>query len=829
MTHVADTPQEGIIDNRYRIIERIADGGMATVYKAVDGRLERTVAVKMMHRQLAQGPHHEQFVERFHREARSAAAIANQHIVQVYDTGEHQGLEYLVMEYVHGVNLRQEMNQQRTFNVRETLRVVREILDGLASAHRAGVIHRDIKPENILINDRGHVQITDFGLAKATSQATLSSTGMLLGTAAYLPPEMISQNLATPQGDLYSVGIVAWEMLAGEVPFTSSNPVTLVFKHVHEDVPDIRTICPGVDPAVAQFITGLTARSSDDRPADATVAYKRLSEIMAHADLAAWQYRRDSGAPVTGLAGGTTNGDDTRPHMLGQLAGTTPIDSATPTNNVAPTSNVVPLKGVADHAAGTQDISSSAARTTVEPSPTAGAPAAADMPVTADMAGAPPKPPSAPAADGMRATTQLREALQPAPAGAPTSADTSTTAGAPTSAGAPTTSFDAFLTERLGTDQSTDGPAHEARVRANRDRGASAATTATQAINIDRQESSDTQAAPRGVTTAAKTASRRVRRRIMLAAAILAAILVTGSVAGWWYLQGPGSYWTMPKATDVACVADRPCTLAGASWSSYESTLKVAGIPYKVSQAYSDTITSGDIVSTTPAAVGDRLSRRHGDQVSVVVSRGIRRATIPLDITDASSADGKHPIDALKDAGFSNIHHDEQQDAYSETLPEHALQSIDPQPGMTLNHNAPITVVLSKGPMPVSMPDVVGRSREDAQAAFNDAKLKATYTSAYSDSVAAGTIVSVSVPKGSQLHWGDAVEVVVSQGPEMADVPSVVFSKPEDARQKLEALGFTVRINGNPILNLIRQQSAQGPTRLRDAQGKPTVITLELV
>lgn len=207
---MTETANEGqIIDDRYRIVRKIADGGMATVYEAIDVRLDRHVAVKVMHAQLAQGPHREQFVERFHREARSAAAIANPHIVQVYDTGEVDGRNYLVMEYVHGVNLRYEMNQQGPFTVRETLRIVAETLDGLAAAHRAGVVHRDIKPENILLNDRGHVQITDFGLAKAASQATLSTTGMLLGTAAYLAPEMIENNQATPQGDLYSVGILA--------------------------------------------------------------------------------------------------------------------------------------------------------------------------------------------------------------------------------------------------------------------------------------------------------------------------------------------------------------------------------------------------------------------------------------------------------------------------------------------------------------------------------------------------------------------------------------------------------------------------------------------
>ena len=291
MSEAPHAPEGQVIEGRYRVVSRIADGGMATVYQAVDERLGRTVAIKIMHTQLAQGPHRDQFVERFHREARSAAAIANPHIVQVYDTGEFDGLDYLVMEYVHGVNLRYEMNQQGTFSVRETLRIIGETLDGLASAHRAGVVHRDIKPENILLNDRGHVQITDFGLAKTVSQATLSSTGILLGTAAYLAPEMIEENQATPQGDLYSVGIMAWEMLAGKVPFTSDNPVTLVFKHVHEDVPSIVTVCEGINANVAAFIAHLTARAVEARPADASAALAELQRLQSMLAVSDWQYR----------------------------------------------------------------------------------------------------------------------------------------------------------------------------------------------------------------------------------------------------------------------------------------------------------------------------------------------------------------------------------------------------------------------------------------------------------------------------------------------------------------------------------------------------------
>jgi serine/threonine-protein kinase len=808
MTQVADAPAGRNIDHRYRIVARIADGGMATVYQAVDERLGRTVAVKVMHRQLAQGPHHDQFVERFHREARSAASIANPHIVQVYDTGEYEGLGYLVMEYVHGVTLRQAMRTQRTFTVRETLRILLETLDGLASAHRAGVIHRDIKPENLLINDRGHVQITDFGLAKAISQETLSSTGMLLGTASYLAPEMIAENRGTPQGDLYAVGIVGWEMLAGEVPFPTSNPVTMVFKHVHEDVPGVQTRCPGVDPSVARFLSRLTARDLAQRPADAVVAHQDLHELMTRLDTAAWGYRRD---PASLAVVGPLNPG--RPHTLAPAAPTPGTPKAASTSTT-PTDTSTAARQTATPTTArntTADTTVKASTDTETMSPSSGT----DEPRLMR--------------DGEESDDQV----------------------------SPTASFDAFLTwhlgdDRAGTDKSgNDGigidrtgadPSGAPRRLSNRDRGLASNGTRTQSFTdagygparghatTRLTRMSSTQGSQASTNTPSRTSRRRLPTTML--AAILAAVLVVLAAAAsavWWHLRGPGSYRTVPRPTDVACVDERPCTLTGAGWAAYESTLKVSGIPYRVSRAFSDTVTSGDIVSSTPSHVGAHLSRRGGDAIDVIVSKGVRMATIPQDIDDPTTNSGKDPLAALKRAGFSNIRHTAGRDPYSQNLPERALVSIDPKPGTTLKHSAPVTVTLSKGPMPVSMPDIVGRRREDAQAALDDAKLRVSYTEEHSDSVDAGSIISVSVAKGTQLHWGDAVQAVVSTGPETADVPSVVGSTPSAARSKLEALGFTVKVEGTPILHLIRQQSAQGRTRLRDEHGTATVITLTVV
>ncbi|OZG63392.1 serine/threonine protein kinase [Bifidobacterium lemurum] len=716
------------IDGRYRVVRKIAEGGMATVFEAVDERLDRTVAVKVMHTQLAQGPHRDQFVERFRREAKSAAAIANPHIVQVYDTGEFNGLDYLVMEYVHGVNLRHEMNQQRTFSVRETLRVVSETLDGLASAHRAGVVHRDIKPENILLNSRGHVQITDFGLAKAASQATLSSTGMLLGTAAYLAPEMIENNQATPQGDLYSVGIMAWEMLSGDVPFHSDNPVTLVFKHVHEDVPSVATVCPGIAPAVAEFLAHLTARQVDRRPASAVEAADELRALTASLGLEDWQYRK---TPDHGSPDSADKADDTT---------FTPIVSGS----------------------------------SLPPAPPAGA------------------------------TAQ------------------------------PTTAIDSAATRVVPLVQSDD--AASALMRGDGSFGEQTQVLGglgdafTQTIMTEGGTSSDeTEDLPK---------KKRSRKPLIIGLAVVLALAMLGSGGAWWYFLGPGSYWSVPQPTDVACEQDATdCSLTGAVWSDYESTLKVAGIPYETVEDYSDDIAEGSVITATvggsTAYVGSHVSKRDNATLTVTVSQGVRTATIPEDILDPTSESGKAPLDALQAAGFTNITHDESQDVYSENLPEGTAVSVSPDPGTTLNHNDEVSVVLSKGPMPVSMPDILGRSQDEATTALSDLKLNANFTEEYSDTVEAGDVISASVDAGTQLHWGDTVDVVVSKGPEMVTIPDVRGQSTTEATQTLEALGLQVKVSA-PLGDLTHTVRLQNPSpgeqvRLRDTDGNATVVTLTVV
>ena len=729
MSEAPHAPEGQVIEGRYRVVSRIADGGMATVYQAVDERLGRTVAIKIMHTQLAQGPHRDQFVERFHREARSAAAIANPHIVQVYDTGEFDGLDYLVMEYVHGVNLRYEMNQQGTFSVRETLRIIGETLDGLASAHRAGVVHRDIKPENILLNDRGHVQITDFGLAKTVSQATLSSTGILLGTAAYLAPEMIERNQATPQGDLYSVGIMAWEMLAGKVPFTSNNPVTLVFKHVHEDVPSIVTVCEGINANVAAFIAHLTARAVEARPADASAALAELQRLQSILAVSDWQYQLP--AANVNISPNTTQAED----------------AAAPMNEGNP---------------------------------------------------APPTPPAPPTQQFDDRTRKL-DRVKP------------------------------NMTTVMPVQQQNVDPEATTRFSLPLDGDVNTADGST------RPQSPAMQNGDYG--NAGKDKSSKKHRTPLIVAGVAAFLLTCGAGGwAWWCYQGPGSYWTMPQPDGMSCSDSVACPITGVKWSDYESLLKVSDIEYEVSEKYSDSITEGDIISTDPANVGDRGSKRRGQKVKVVVSKGVRQATVPADILDATSASGKDPINALKKAGFDNVEQTTaSDDTYSMEVPQGALLSLSVDPGATLPHNTTITVTVSQGPKPVTMPNIVGKTKDEAQQTMDDLKLTANWTESFDDKIPQGQVISTSVSSGNTLHWGDSVDVVVSKGPETITLPNYVGQKASDAKAALEKLGFTVKVSSQLTLDASqdKQVASQDPVggtevRIRDENGTPTTITLKM-
>ncbi|MGW2324500.1 Stk1 family PASTA domain-containing Ser/Thr kinase [Streptomyces sp. NPDC001700] len=255
-----------VLDGRYRVEARIAVGGMATVYRAVDTRLDRVLALKVMHQSLASDA---AFVDRFIREAKSIARLAHANVVGVYDQGTDGPHVYLAMEYVAGCTLRDVLRERGALQPRAALDILEPVLAALGAAHRAGFVHRDMKPENVLIGDDGRVKVADFGLVRAVDTNTSASTGSVLGTVSYLAPEQIEHGTADTRADVYACGVVLYEMLTGSKPHGGDTPAQVLYQHLHEDVPPPSVAAPEVAPELDALVASATARDVALRPADA--------------------------------------------------------------------------------------------------------------------------------------------------------------------------------------------------------------------------------------------------------------------------------------------------------------------------------------------------------------------------------------------------------------------------------------------------------------------------------------------------------------------------------------------------------------------------------
>jgi serine/threonine-protein kinase len=263
---LAGQPAGQLLDGRYRVASSIAHGGMATVYLGVDTRLDRTVAIKIMHAELAAD---EDFVARFIREARSVARLSHPNVVAVYDQGSDGRHLYLAMEYVPGRTLRQLLNERGKLSPRESLDIIESVLAGLAAAHQAGIVHRDVKPENVLLAEDGRVKVADFGLARSMTGTSHTKTGVLMGTVAYLAPEQVTANVSDARCDVYAAGVMLYELLTGAQPHTGESALAVAYKHVNETVPPPSRTAPGLPRSMDALVALSTSRDPALRPADA--------------------------------------------------------------------------------------------------------------------------------------------------------------------------------------------------------------------------------------------------------------------------------------------------------------------------------------------------------------------------------------------------------------------------------------------------------------------------------------------------------------------------------------------------------------------------------
>lgn len=271
-----------LLDGRYRVDTTIATGGMSTVYRGHDVRLDRPVALKVMDTRYA-GDH--QFLTRFQREARAIARLKNPGLVAIYDQGGDAGHPFLVMELVEGGTLRELLRERGPMPPHAMVAVLRPVLGGLGEAHRAGLVHRDVKPENVLISDDGEVKLVDFGLVRAIAEAGITSTSVILGTASYLSPEQVAGTATGPRSDVYSAGIMAFELLTGTTPFRGDSALAVAHQRLDQDVPPPSSLIGGVPPQFDAFIARATARNPDARFPDASAMAEELEAIAEELEL----------------------------------------------------------------------------------------------------------------------------------------------------------------------------------------------------------------------------------------------------------------------------------------------------------------------------------------------------------------------------------------------------------------------------------------------------------------------------------------------------------------------------------------------------------------
>lgn len=708
---VTDALVGRLVDGRYEVLERIARGGMATVYLATDRRLDREVAVKVMHPHLADGASGADFVSRFRREARAAARLTHPGLVAVYDQGVDGETSYLTMEYVDGTNLRHKIQDGEPFSVAEAFDVVEHVLDALAAAHRHDLVHRDIKPENILLATDGRIKVADFGLARAVTEVTSTTTGTILGTVAYLGPELIATGRCDTRTDVYAVGVMLYEMLTGTQPFTGATPIQVAFQHVNSSVPEPSDMLPWLPAEVDELTCALAAKDPEDRPADATAALAYVRRVRAA--LSDDVLERAGERPAVPVPVDQDDDHDDRAEKDGGPGS----EQGDPQASTA----------VPPESASSADISALLAATGV-------------VRVSAPSTSGRPAPTARPAASGSGAEN---------------------------------------LTQQLSHASS----------------GSTIALTIHPGELNGEPESDTTPAVPRR------------RRRALVWALILVLVLGGGGAAGtyWWYTAGPGHYTEVPDGL-VAVPSDDAVT-----------TLTTAGLGADTSEAYSDTVPAGTVVDVRPAE-GEQIPK--DGTVELTVSLGIQSFAVPAGLTDVAATDAEA---TLRSTGFTQVTTGEE---WSTDVPAGTVLSVSVAEGATLPHNEPIVLTVSKGPEPVTVPQLVPLSLDEATEQLAAIDISVVTTEEYSETVAEGNVISQSIEQGTQAFRGDEATLVVSLGMPYVEVPSVITKPVAEARAELEAAGFKVDVSYWLGLfgNEVREQSAAPGSELR----KGSTITLTL-
>ncbi len=636
---------------------------MASVYRGYDLRLERPIALKVMRPDLARDL---DFVSRFQREARSAAALSDPHVVSVFDQGEDDGLVYLVMELVPGANLRDIIHDQAPLSIRRATHLVDEILQALSAAHRAGLIHRDIKPENVLTDLDGKVKVADFGLARAVTAGTMSRTSdVMWGTAAYLSPEQVQHGRADARTDVYAVGLVLYELLTGVKAFAGDSPIHVAFQHVHEHVPAVAANAPGVPGEIDALIAMATATDPNDRPDDAMALRAALARVVAQLSA------EELDSPlVTKQSNSHNEGDHSGSSGANGIDATRPVHQATA---------VVP---VGDTPRGDGNF----ARTTGNRKPkTAKA--------TSVKAKTPVPRPAKPRR--RRAGTVLAMVLLLIGVGG----------------GAAAWYF-------------TAGPGVHSAMPDLVGKTEDEAVAALQQAEL-------------GSRTTPGFSETVLDGVVMSTSEDVGASVRHGSTVDLVVSQGPERY-AVPNLASL--------TVAEATTALEEQTLALG----EVTQEFSATVPVDAVLSSSPTPQDDPVPP--GTAVDLVVSAGPE----PVDIPDVTGATQNDAEQTLSDAGLEAAV--ESESVNDPDVPEGSVVSQDPATGQGLPGDT-VTLTLSKGPVLVTMPNVVTMQYTEAKPLLEDlgfVVVKEDIAQAFF-----GTVRFQSIDEGEQVPEGSSVTLSV--------------------------------------------------------------------
>ncbi|MGW9003152.1 protein kinase domain-containing protein [Brevibacterium casei] len=730
-----------VLNDRYRIDAKIARGGMAMVYRGTDLRLDREIAIKVMHEHLISD---DTFVERFRREAINAGRLTHPNLVAIHDQARDGDVVYLVMEHLPSVTLRRELKHRGTFTPRQAIVVLDAILAALEAVHSTGIIHRDLKPDNVLLGTDGQVKLADFGLARAVTSATTTKT--LIGTVGYVAPELVTRAGADARTDLYTVGIMFYEMLTGSQPYTDDVPIQVAYRHVHDTVPPPSERTDGISPLLDALVLWATSKDPEDRPEDAGEFRRALAEARAQMSDAELDY----GDP-----------DAVAGEHSPALTASIDLGEEVPKERKSRTDEIPYLAEEDADGEGTAaaDDAANAAANGDEDSasvPLAGTAAAVAAGGTAAAIA------TGPGAERAEDTDDPQDA----------SDDDAAADGATASAGDVDTADDATASEDAA-DTGKDGKSTRA---GKRTRTKAAAMSAAAAAGSGSGGSgsagsgsggSGTGGGSRGAgdddpaPVAAGAAHTRRRRRRRLATTVGAGLVVLVLLA--WLIIA-----NLPAPTSIV-----PGQLAGKEFSEATEVVESSGLNPEKQEVFDDSIPAGTVIGSEPVG-GTELSP--DSTVTLVVSKGVETFAVP-ELEGLSAEKAKA---ALDDAGLGVGKVDEK---YDENVAKGIVISASEKEGEELVHDAKVDLVVSKGDAPVEVPDVEGLTYDAAFATLTKRGFRVGKEEVFSDTVPKGKVV-FQWPKSTEAKpYNSLVIVRVSKGKEEKKDDKPKDEKPKDEKK----------------------------------------------